>query len=154
MNYAVRRARAEDLDTIVSFVVAEAREAEGADKDPSIVRRGVETGLADRAVAMYWVVESGRGEIVASTSVVREWSDWHAQDYWWIQSMYVVPSHRGRGLVERLIEAVSAEAQDSGAADLRLYVHTRNKRAIEAYRRCGFGDSPYVVMSRRLRDPE
>jgi predicted GNAT family acetyltransferase len=154
MNYVVRRAQDKDLDSLVSFTVAEAREAEGAEKDPSIVRRGVEAGLSNRAIAMYWVVESDQGEIVASTSVVREWSDWHAQDYWWIQSMYVVPGHRGQGLVEMLIGAVSAKARESGAADLRLYVHTRNRRAIEAYRRCGFGDLPYAIMSRHLKSSE
>ena len=79
MNYVVRRAQAKDLDSLVSFTLAEAREAEGADLDPSVVRRGVEAGLSDRAIAMYWVVESDHGEIVARTSALREWSDWHAQ---------------------------------------------------------------------------
>jgi ribosomal protein S18 acetylase RimI-like enzyme len=150
MNYAVRRARDKDLDSLVSFTVAEAREAEGAELDPSIVRRGVEAGLSNRAIAMYWVVESDRGEVVARTSALREWSDWHAQYYWWIQSMYVVPGHRGRGLVEMLMGTVSAEARNSGAADLRLYVHEQNSRAIRAYRRCGFSGLPYRIMSKRL----
>jgi len=153
MNYVVRKAQDKDLDSLVSFTVAEAHEAEGVEKDPSIVRRGVEAGLSNRAIAMYWVVESDQGEIVASTSVVREWSDWHAQDYWWIQSMYVVPGHRGQGLVEMLIGAVSAKARESGAADLRLYVHTTNRRAIRAYRRCGFGDAPYAIMCKDLSEP-
>jgi ribosomal protein S18 acetylase RimI-like enzyme len=154
MKYFVRRAQDKDLDSLVSFTVAEAREAEGAEKDPAIVRRGVEAGLSNPAIAKYWVVESDQGEVVARTSVVREWSDWHAQDYWWIQSMYVVPAHRGQGLVEMLIGAVSAEARDSGAADLRLCVHTRNRRAIRAYRRCGFGDSPYAIMCKDLGSSE
>ena len=152
MNYVTRRAQDKDLDSLVSFTVAEAREAEGAELDPSIVRRGVEAGLSDRAIAMYWVVESDKGEIVASTSVLREWSDWHAQYYWWIQSMYVVPDHRGRGLVDTLIGKVSAEARDSGAADLRLYVHEQNSRATRAYRRCGFSNLPYRIMSKHLRN--
>jgi predicted GNAT family acetyltransferase len=155
MNYVViRRAQDKDLDSLVSFTVAEAREAEGAEMDPSIVRRGVEAGLSNRDVAMYWVVESEQREIVASTSVVREWSDWRAQYYWWIQSMYVVPGHRGRGLVEMLMGTVSAEARDSGAADLRLYVHGQNSRAIQAYRRCGFSDAPYRIMSKHLGNDE
>jgi ribosomal protein S18 acetylase RimI-like enzyme len=150
MNYVVRRAQAQDLDSLVSFTLAEAREAEGAELDPSVVRRGVEAGLSDRAIAMYWVVELDHGEIIARASALREWSDWHAQYYWWIQSMYVVPDHRGRGLVEMLIAAVSAEARNSGAADLRLYVHEHNSRAIRAYRRCGFSGLPYRIMSRDL----
>jgi len=152
MNYAVRRARDKDLDSLVSFTVAEAREAEGAELDPSIVRRGVEAGLSNRVIAMYWVVESDRGDVVARTSALREWSDWHARYYWWIQSMYVVPDHRGRGLVEMLIGTVLAEARNSGAADLRLYVHEQNSRAMRAYRLCGFGGLPYRIMSKHLEN--
>ena len=150
MNYVVRRAQDKDLDSLVSFTLAEAREAEGAELDPSIVRRGVEAGLSNRAIAMYWVVESGQGEIVARASALREWSDWHAQYYWWVQSMYVAPDHRGRGLVEMLMGTVSAEARNRGAADLRLYVHEQNSRAIRAYRRCGFSGLPYRIMSKHL----
>lgn len=149
-KYLVRRARDQDLDRLVSFTVAEARAAEGVEIDPSVVQRGVEAGLSDPALAVYWVVESNQGEVVGSTSVVREWSDWHARHYWWIQSMYVVPGHRGQGLVEMLIGAVAAEARAGGAADLRLYVHTGNERAIRAYRRCGFGDAPYAILSKDL----
>ncbi|NIM95781.1 MAG: GNAT family N-acetyltransferase [Anaerolineales bacterium] len=88
-------------------------------------------------VAMYWVVEMEQGKTVASTSVVREWSDWRAQDYWWIQSMYVNPEHRGRGIPEMLIETLAVEAKENGAADLRLYVHESNHRAIQAYSPAG-----------------
>lgn len=150
MNYVIRRAQEGDLEGLVSFTLAEAREAEEAEMDPAVVRRGVEAGLSNSAIATYWVVESEEGEMVASTSVLREWSDWHAQYYWWIQSMYVVPDHRGRGLVEMLIRKVSAEARDNGAADLRLYVHQQNSRAIRAYRRCGFSDLPYRIMAKHL----
>ena len=150
MTYIVRSAKDKDLESLVPFTIAEAREAEGAELDPFIIRRGVEAGLRNRSTAMYWVVESKQGRIVASTSVVREWSDWRAGFYWWIQSMYVAPEHRGRGLAEVLIEAVSDEAQKSGAVDLRLYVHQENVRAIQAYRRCGFSNLPYRIMSKHL----
>jgi GNAT superfamily N-acetyltransferase len=150
MDYVVRRAEERDLESLVWFTVAEAREAEGMALDPQVVRRGVAAGLRDRAIAMYWVVEWHEGEAVASTSVVREWSDWCAGYYWWIQSMYVVGEHRGRGLPEMLFEAVAAEARAGGAADLRLYVHEENARARRAYRRCGFSDLPYRIMSRAV----
>lgn len=154
MDYVVRRAQKKDLENLVSFTVAEAREAEGIEIDPLIVRRGVEAGLLNQDIAMYWVVESDRGEVVASTSVVKEWSDWKAQYYWWIQSLSVMPDQRGRGLTELLLETVTAEARVSDAADLRLYAHEKNNRAIQAYRRCGFCDSPYRIMIKKFKDSE
>jgi len=149
-EYSIRMADPADLDTIVCFTLAEAREAEAIDKDAAVVRRGVLAGLADPAVATYWVVQSSSAEVVASTSVVREWSDWNAGYYWWIQSLYIVPEHRGRGLAELLFDALARAARAAGARDLRLYVHESNRRAIAAYRRCGFSTAPYTIMTRRL----
>jgi ribosomal protein S18 acetylase RimI-like enzyme len=154
MNYMVRKAQDKDLDKLAFFTVAEAHEAEGAEMDPSKVWRGVASGLSNPALAVYWVVETDQGDVVASASVVKEWSDWNAGYYWWIQSLYVIPDHRGRGLPEILIEAVAFEAREQGAADLRLYVHEQNSRAIKAYRRCGFTNLPYKIMSKALRNGE
>ena len=148
--YTIRQAEIGDLETIVGFTILEAGEAEGLGVDADGIRRGVAAGLEDPSVAAYWVAESSDGEIVASTSTVREWSNFNGGYYWWVQSMFIVPEHRGRGLVDLLLDTVAEEAHAAGAVDLRLYAHGSNRRAIEAYRRCGFDESPYVIMRRRL----
>jgi L-amino acid N-acyltransferase YncA len=149
-SYSLRRAEVTDLETIVGFTLEEAREAEGLDKDADGIRRGVSTGLEDPSVATYWVAESSDGEIVASTSVVMEWSNFNGGYYWWVQSMYIVVAHRGRGLVDVLLDKLAEEARAAGAIDLRLYAHGSNARAIDAYRRCGFDETEYVIMRRLL----
>ena len=149
-SYSLRRAEVTDLERIVAFTLEEAREAEGLDKDAEGIRRGVLAGLEDPSVAAYWVAESSDGEIVASTSVVREWSNFNGGYYWWVQSMYIVPVHRGRGLVDVLLDTLAVEARAAGAVDLRLYAHGSNPRAIDAYHRCGFEETEYVIMRRRL----
>ena len=149
-DYSVRRAESTDLETIVAFTLEEAREAEGLDKDADVIRRGVSTGFEDPSIATYWVAESADGEIVASTSSVREWSNFNGGYYWWVQSMYIVPQHRGRGLVDLFLDTLAEEARAAGAVDLRLYAHGSNARALEAYRRCGFNETPYVILRRRL----
>lgn len=52
-----------------------------------------------------------------------------------VQSVYVVPEFRGRGLGGALVEAVCADAADDGAT--RIVVHA-SERAIPLYRRLGF----------------
>jgi len=148
--YTIRQAEIGDLGRIVGFTLLEAGEAEGLGVDADCIRRGVTAGLEDPSVASYWVAESSDGEIVASTSLVREWSNFNGGYYWWVQSMFIVPEHRGRGLVDLILEAVAEEARAAGAIDLRLYAHGSNRRAIDAYRRCGFVRTEYVIMRRLL----
>lgn len=150
-EYMIREACLNDLDVIVSFTIEEAREAEAAELDAEGVRRGVLAGLEDPAVASYWVAERQNGQVVGSTSVVREWSNFRGAHYWWIQSLFIAPEHRGRGLVELLLEHLSEAAADGGALDLRLYAHASNERALKVYERCGFSRAPYAIMRRRLR---
>jgi ribosomal protein S18 acetylase RimI-like enzyme len=145
-GYTIRKARETDLETLIAFTLEEAWEAEGARIGVDAVRRGVETGLMDPKVAEYWVAEATGGEVIAAASVVTEWSNFHGGYYWWVQSLFIAPDHRGRGLVDLLLDHLADTAQAAGALDLRLYVHESNHRAIHAYRRCGFGSAPYTIM--------
>ncbi|HJR60890.1 MAG TPA: GNAT family N-acetyltransferase [Vicinamibacterales bacterium] len=150
-TYKIRDAVQADIDTLVAFTVQEAYEAERIDSDEAAVRRGVQGGFRNPPLATYWVAETSDRRVVASTSMVTEWSDFHGGHYWWIQSLYIVPEHRGRGLVELLIDHLTRAAEASGALDLRLYAHSSNERALRVYRRCGFAPAPYVIMTLRRR---
>lgn len=149
--YTIRHAVAADLDTLIAFTLAEAREAEGIELDMGEVRRGVRGAFADPPRARYWLAVDPDGHAVASTSVVTEWSNFHGGEYWWVQSLYIAPAHRGRGLVERLLDHLWTAARTAGALDIRLYAHRSNTRALRAYERCGFTASPYVIMARTTK---
>jgi ribosomal protein S18 acetylase RimI-like enzyme len=150
MNYLVRRAKPDDLGQLVELTLSEAKEAEGISKDPDKAREGIRVALEDESVAIYWILESSDNGIVGNISVVEEWSNWNAGYYWWIQSLYIKPEHRGRGLMEKLIGTVTDSAIQAHALDLRLCVHKNNLRAIKAYRKAGFMDSDYRIMTKDL----
>ncbi len=150
MTFRVRKATIDDLERLVSFTLAEAWEAEGLEGMAERIKKGVHAGLTDPAVATYWVLEDSEASIVGSISVVREWSDWRAGNYWWIQSVYIQPEFRGRGLMKRLMAAVREAAKQEEALELRLYVHDGNARAIRAYKREGFAEMPYQIMAMKL----
>ena len=145
----VRPALISDLPTIVDFISEEAIEAAGRTRDRATLERGIGTALIDNSVARYWLLVDDADKACGCTSVVKEWSDWNAGFYWWVQSMYIAPAYRGQGYLDVLIETVADAARGERCLELRLYVHNQNKSAIRAYEKVGFTNSPYVMMSKQ-----
>ena len=75
--YRIRKAVNADRDALIGFTLREAREAECLELDAEAVTRGIRAAFDEPPVAAYWVAETVNGEIVASTSVVTEWSNFH-----------------------------------------------------------------------------
>ncbi len=55
-----------------------------------------------------------------------------------IQTVAVDPRYRGRGIADRLMEALIAQAQIAGATSMLLEVRSDNSAAIALYERHGF----------------
>jgi len=148
-SYHIRAATAADAEILVTLTLREAWEAERYEANEAEVRCGVAGGFGEDPLAQYWIAES-RAEVVGSISVVKEWSNFRGGMYWWVQSLFIVPAHRGAGLVDLLLEHVGEAARAGGALDLRLHAHTSNDRALRAYQRCGFSPAPYVVLTKAV----
>ncbi len=147
--YLIRPAVETDSQTLVSFTIAEALDAERRSLIRTDVQRGVAGAFLTPPKVRYWVVES-QGSLVGSCSIVTEWSNFRGGDYWWIQSLYIVPEHRGTGLVDLMLRHLVQEAKAGGALDLRLYGFNTNARALRAYQRFGFRESPYLILTKSL----
>ena len=52
--------------------------------------------------------------------------------------MYVKPGHRGKGINQKIIEALKQWAIGQGITELRLDVYNDNPSAIKAYEKAGF----------------
>lgn len=145
---AVRPAAPGDLDLLVQFNAAMAEETKGKRLDPERLGRGVARVLADPACGFYRVAEIG-GAVAGGLLVTFEWSDWRAGWWWWLQSVYVRPEARGRGVFSALLAAVDADAAATpDALGLRLYVEQRNRRAQAVYAARGFVNAGYRVYER------
>ncbi|MBA4031757.1 MAG: GNAT family N-acetyltransferase [Planctomyces sp.] len=146
--YSVRRGSFADADTIASFNAAMAMESEGRNLDALRLRKGVQMLLEDKSRGEYWVAEErATGCLAGQLMLTREWSDWRAGDFWWIQSVYVSPKNRGKGVFRQLMEAIRQQARQSeGCVGLRLYVERDNTSAQEVYRKLGLSETGYVVM--------
>ena len=146
----IRPATPQDLDQIVEFNLALASETENKALDRDTLRVGVEVALADANRARYFLAQVD-GEVIGQTMFTTEWSDWRNGYFWWIQSVYVLPSHRGRGVYSALHEEVVRRAtEDGGVRAIRLYVDRENEGARSVYQKLGMSVSRYDLMEQSL----
>lgn len=159
----VRRARPDDVPSIVSFSAAMARETEGRDLDRDRLRAGTLALLGSPSHGFFMVAETPRPGpcLIGQLMITYEWSDWRNAVFWWIQSVYVAPAWRRQGVYRRMHETIVAQAKaDPSVCGIRLYVERQNGTARTVYQRVGLAPSAYAVyeqdfvLARRGLPPE
>jgi GNAT superfamily N-acetyltransferase len=147
MPFTLRPARTADVATLVDFNAAMALETEHLTLDRATLTAGVRAALADPAKARYFVAADEQGDrVIGMLMLTLEWSDWRDGEIWWIQSVYVHPDHRRRGVFKALYRHVEQLAREQNAVGLRLYVVKHNAPAQATYASLGMELSEYLVM--------
>ena len=140
---SIRPGEPGDAAAIADFQLRMARETEELGLDPITLSRGVAAVFADPAKGRYWIAERGR-EVIGCLLTTFEWSDWRNGVILWIQSVYVVPEERGRGIYRALYERVKRQVDESpDLKGIRLYVEKRNAAAQRVYERLGMTREHY-----------
>lgn len=160
----VRGAVEADVGRLVEFNRRMALETEGKELDAATLRAGVAAvfceSVAGEARKGRYLVATIDGRLVGALMHTWEWSDWRNGYVWWLQSVYVEPEFRRRGVFGRLYETLRGEALEEGGVGgvggvvgLRLYVEEHNRIAQETYRGLGMESGGYVVMEDMLGGP-
>ena len=141
----VRAALLDDVGTLVDFNLRMAEETEGKLLDIDIVTSGVSAVLEDTTRGFYLVGEID-GKVAGSLLVTTEWSDWRNGVFWWIQSVFVSPEFRRRGVFRALyVETVRRARRVEGVCGCRLYVERGNAAAQAIYTRLGLAETGYKM---------
>jgi ribosomal protein S18 acetylase RimI-like enzyme len=148
MPWTVRLATPADAAVIVEFNRLMALETEGHELDLTLIGPGVATALADPAKCRYFLaVENGMA--LGQMGLTTEWSDWRNGWFWWIQSVFVRPEYRRRGVFRSLFEHVQAAARSSPQViGLRLYVERDNHAAQKTYESLGMKETGYLLLEK------
>ena len=145
----IRLAKPEDAARIASSCADMALETE--------VRRLYLDRLHDGTIALlnspdrgfFMVAEleqAGDRRLLGQLMITYEWSDWRNGAFWWIQSVYVDPAWRRKGVYRRMHDTVVAIGKaDNKMCGIRLYVARDNRAAQTVYRRVGLAPSMYDV---------
>jgi GNAT superfamily N-acetyltransferase len=143
---SIRRATLVDIDTLVHNNIAMASETEDRALPEAVVRPGVRRVLTDPGLGVYHLAfldQTPAGQML----ITFEWSDWRNGLFWWIQSVYVTPTLRGRGIYRALHEHVTRLAREDGhVCGLRLYVDRDNAAARRVYEHLGMRSTNYDLM--------
>jgi ribosomal protein S18 acetylase RimI-like enzyme len=143
VSETIRVGEQKDAAALTDFNLSMALETEDRQLDRPTVTAGV-LALLDNPASGFYMVTEVDGLVVAGLMVTYEWSDWRNSRFWWIQSVYVAPTHRRQGIFTRLYQAVGqmAESRDD-VCGLRLYVEQNNAIAQATYRSLGMDETHY-----------
>ncbi len=141
----IRKAELRDADAIARFNSAMALETEGKALLPERVNPGVLRLLNDPSLGFYVVAERA-GSVVGCLMITNEWSDWRNGLFWWIESVYIVPTARRQGVYRSLYDFVREMARaDPGICGFRLYVEKDNTAAQRTYSSLGMKPTDYLI---------
>ena len=127
------------------FQIKMANETEGMELDKDTVNKGVESVFKDPKKGKYYVATEN-DVIVASMLITYEWSDWRNNWVFWLQSVYVLPEKRGKGIFKQMYEYIIKQVKESDkVAGLRLYVDVKNLAAREVYAKLRMDGDHYQV---------
>lgn len=144
----VRPADSNDLDTIVEFNCRLAQETEEKQLHVETVRAGVGALLSSADKGRYFLACQD-DRIVGQIMLTYEWSDWRNGSVWWLQSVYVHPEYRRRGVFRAMCHHVEESARaTAGVIGVRLYVADTNEAAQQTYREIGIAPAGYLVFEK------
>ncbi|HEY6892666.1 MAG TPA: GNAT family N-acetyltransferase [Rhodanobacteraceae bacterium] len=141
----VRDATRDDIAFLADCNMAMAWESEKKRLDRDVLTRGI-VAVFDHPERGFYIVAERGGERVGSLLITHEWSDWRNGGWWWIQSVYVMPSARRGGVFSTMYREIETRARaTSGVIGLRLYVEKENTRAQATYAALGMEPAYYSL---------
>ncbi len=142
----IRPAIKTDIKTLVEFQLAMAKETENLSLDIKTLEQGIKSVINDVQKAKYFVAEENK-KLIGCFMVTPEWSDWRAGYFIWLQSVYVIPEFRKKGVYRAMYaylkDIVKTNMDYKG---IRLYVDKANENAIKVYEKTGMHTTNYQML--------
>lgn len=134
--HRLRVATAADAATILRFIRALAeyeREPDAVHTDEPTLRAQLQATPAP----FECLIAELDGRDVGFALYFHNYSTWRGRQGIWLEDLFVLPEHRGRGVGKALLTRVAAIAQERGCARLEWAVLDWNQPALDFYRSLG-----------------
>jgi GNAT superfamily N-acetyltransferase len=124
---------AEDVHRLIAALAAYARESAAVVSTPDVIR----TQLADAQPPFECFLAQEHGETVGFALFFPTYSTWLGKQGLWLEDLFVLESHRHRGIGRALLTRVAELAVARGYGRLEWSVLDWNAPALGFYRRLG-----------------
>ena len=128
----IRPAEEKDLDKIIEMMIQIAAH-ENADFDPYDKKERYNNMLFGEVPRFCCLVAEGAGIVCGCATYSKELSVFAAEDYLRLNSLYIMPDYRNRGIGKKMINALFEVAMDKGYNSMQCYTPAMNTGAINFY---------------------
>lgn len=150
MDFKPIPAEATDIEMLVVFM-RDFYEHEALSFDEQAARRALQQVIANPFFGRVFLLEVA-GEKVGYTVLTFGFSlEFHGRDAF-VDELYIVASHRGRGIGKKTLVFLADVCRAEGIAALHLEVERANTIAQEVYRKQGFQDHDRYLLTRWIGD--
>ena len=140
----INKATLDDAVVIAEFNRRMAKETENMILDENVILNGVKN-LMQQSDLGFYIVAKIENQVCGCLMITKEWSDWRNGLIWWIQSVYIHPDHRRKGIFRKMYQYISDYAKEQGIIGLRLYVEHSNSVAQKTYSELGMNKCEYHI---------
>lgn len=139
MEYLIRACEPKDLITLVHLCAKHAAYEKSAYSETDQAEKLHRAIFSDHAPLHCWVVESD-SDIVGYATYTFDFSTWSAGYFMHVDCLYLEEAVRGRGIGEKIMRNLVAEAKRRSCVNIQWQTPVFNKSAIRFY--CRMGASP------------
>ncbi|MCF6365648.1 MAG: GNAT family N-acetyltransferase [Bacteroidales bacterium] len=140
-----RQAKEQERNVIAGFQQKMALETENYHLNIETVLEGVQAVFDDSKKGKYYIVEEDE-KVIASLLTTFEWSDWRNSFVIWIQSVYVLPQYRAKGVFKLMYNEIKKiVSENPNYSGIRLYVDKTNTNAQKVYTKIGMQGEHYSL---------
>ena len=133
-SFIIQKAEERHLKQIADNICKGAYETEKYEANPEIILKSMEQIFQDRSYGVLYVALDN-DKVVASLIETSEFNFIRNGMIYWIQSLYVLPEHRRKGISTKMIKHIFNEAKNEGVLPVKLYVANTNTVGMKVYER-------------------
>jgi GNAT superfamily N-acetyltransferase len=132
----IDRATSADMDPIARLLVEQFDEHD-IQTSGEVLEQAIAAILQNEGLGLFLVARDG-GDVIGLAVLSFAWTLEHGGKSAWLDELYVIPEHRGRGVGRELLDRVMGEARVLGCKAIDLEVEEAHRRVEHLYQREGY----------------